>query len=173
MVFMEGDFKIWAIEGIYYEVPDDTYKDLHVVVVVAMNLKENYFIIRNSWGPLWAKSGYAKVRPLLFSALLQACGGEGIKEYVSSEKVSRSKSHWRRYKGADMSKRSENKEATDPMLIEASLSLIEIQSLSHQIDRSPITPPVAVEDASKQLGVEIATRSNCVPFLSTEMISEL
>ncbi|KAK1390264.1 hypothetical protein POM88_018442 [Heracleum sosnowskyi] len=150
-----GAYKI--VHGIYYEVPYDTYKDLHVVVVVAMNLKENYFIIRNSKGTPVGQVGISQ--NLYFS----------LPDYKpKGEKVSRNMSHERRYQ-----RRSENKEAIDPMQMEASLSLIEIQSLSHQTDKSPITPPVAVEDASKQLGVEIATRSNSVPFQSTEMIPEL
>ncbi|KAK1351847.1 hypothetical protein POM88_053852 [Heracleum sosnowskyi] len=50
------------ITGIYYEQPGDVFKGNHAVVVVAMNLKEDYFIIRNSWSEWWGMGGYAKVK---------------------------------------------------------------------------------------------------------------
>ncbi len=34
----------------------------HGVVVVGYNTEDNYFKIRNSWGPRWGESGYIKLR---------------------------------------------------------------------------------------------------------------
>lgn len=48
--------------GIYHELLGDVYEGDHDVVVVAMNLAENYIIIRNSWSAWWGRGGYAKVR---------------------------------------------------------------------------------------------------------------
>ncbi|KAK1360215.1 hypothetical protein POM88_044689 [Heracleum sosnowskyi] len=59
--------------------------------------------------------------------------------------------------------RYETEETTYPMQMEASSPLIEISSLSHQIDTTTITPYVAIDDASKKLDSKFAPSSNSIP----------
>ncbi|XP_074331518.1 uncharacterized protein LOC141713741 isoform X2 [Apium graveolens] len=48
-------------QDIYRERFDyDEFVECHSIVVVGMNIRENYFIIRNSWGENWGLAGYAK-----------------------------------------------------------------------------------------------------------------